>query len=406
MHLNSVNAHRGCSTSANSTSDNSTSASWPKSNWPKSKLAEVEINWPKSNRRCCLCFFFPSFFFFFSCFVFTFLTFYSSLSSFCFSSVKPQTLHPIFRWTLPLDPSSGELPSGEPPSGEPPSAGQPSAGPPKISRCFSLLRPLFFFFETAENKDVVTGQDNIHLANNLHLTKVAETTSCAEGASIPSSRDSLAFQERHGNAFVAAQARRQLPSTVPSSSDAPSEDPRFRTGLLAGQTPKENFRLFRPPPSNLARDHHHPHDRSCPGARDKSSLCVSVLLAGRCCLFGPRSVGGSRSLCKADTKVASKASWLPPTRDKPSATTSSLLRPLKNALGPSPNLARRCSCATAVSTANPCGSRPRLSNTLAIGVKQAARRRRRRTTRKGSESILETRWTGNAVNGTEASGPL
>ena len=50
---------RGCSTSANSTSDNSTSASWP-----KSKLAEVEINWPNSNRWCLLCFFFLSFFFF------------------------------------------------------------------------------------------------------------------------------------------------------------------------------------------------------------------------------------------------------------------------------------------------------------------------------------------------------
>ena len=50
--------------------------SWPKSNWPKSKLAEVEINWPKSNRWCLLCFFFLSFFFFF-CFVFLlFFTFF------------------------------------------------------------------------------------------------------------------------------------------------------------------------------------------------------------------------------------------------------------------------------------------------------------------------------------------
>ena len=45
-------------------------------NWPKSKLAEVEINWPKSNRWCLLCFFFLSFFFFF-CFVFLlFFTFF------------------------------------------------------------------------------------------------------------------------------------------------------------------------------------------------------------------------------------------------------------------------------------------------------------------------------------------
>ena len=59
-------------------------------NWPKSKLAEVEINWPKSNRWCLLCFSLSLFFFL--CFVFTFLYFFScscsSLSSFCFCAVS------------------------------------------------------------------------------------------------------------------------------------------------------------------------------------------------------------------------------------------------------------------------------------------------------------------------------
>ena len=86
-----------------------------------------------------------SFFFFY--FVFTFLHFFLVLIHlslhfvfvlFLFSSPKtwtePETPNPAphFRWTLPLDP-----PSGEPPSAGQPSAGQPSAGPPKIS--------LFFF---------------------------------------------------------------------------------------------------------------------------------------------------------------------------------------------------------------------------------------------------------------------
>ena len=65
---------------------------WPKSNWPQSKLAEVaevEINWPKSNRWCLLCFFFLSFLFFLLLY-FPFSSFfcsYSSLASFCFCIV-------------------------------------------------------------------------------------------------------------------------------------------------------------------------------------------------------------------------------------------------------------------------------------------------------------------------------
>ena len=140
--------------------------SWPKSNWPKSKLAEVEINWPKSNRWCLLCFFFLSFFFFLLlCFYFSLLfsCSYRSLSSFCFCAVsvfvskkpelnpKPRTLHP------PMDPSAGPPTTGEPPSARttlrsttlhrttlrrttlPPDR-------PKFRSFFSLLPPQFSFF--------------------------------------------------------------------------------------------------------------------------------------------------------------------------------------------------------------------------------------------------------------------
>ena len=83
---------RGCSTSGNF-------------DWLKSKLAEVEINWPKSNRWCLLCFFFLSFFFSFSLFFTFFLFLHISLFilflfCFCFRpqlelNPKPRTLHPI-----------------------------------------------------------------------------------------------------------------------------------------------------------------------------------------------------------------------------------------------------------------------------------------------------------------------
>ena len=110
-------------------------------NWPKSKLAEVEINWPKSNRWCLLCFCFLSFFFFF-CFVFllSFTFFLFLLISlfilflFCFCvrpqkpelNPKPRTLHPIsdgpFRWTPPLvnPPPPDNPPPDNPPPDNPP----------------------------------------------------------------------------------------------------------------------------------------------------------------------------------------------------------------------------------------------------------------------------------------------
>ena len=125
-------------------------------NWPKSKLAEVENNWPKSNRWCLLCFFFLSFFFFFLLCLFTLLYFfscsYSSLSSFlflfcfCFRPQKSKLMHPIsdgpFRWTPPpLDnpPLDNPPPDNPPPDNPPPDR-------PKFRSFFSLLPPQFSFF--------------------------------------------------------------------------------------------------------------------------------------------------------------------------------------------------------------------------------------------------------------------
>ena len=141
-----------------------------------------------------------------------------------------------------------------------------------------------FFFETAENKDVVTGQNNLRLANNLNLTESGRDHLVRRGWLIPSSRDSPAFQERHGNRLCWGTGQDAAPSAVPSSSDAP-----WRT--LASERDFSQARLQ----GKLSSSPPAARDRSCPGALDKSSLCVSSLLAGRCRLFGPRSVGGSRS---------------------------------------------------------------------------------------------------------------
>ena len=72
--------------------------------------------------------------------------------------------------------------------------------------------PFFFFFETAENKDVVTGQNNLHLANNLHLTASGRNHLVRRAWLIPSSRDSLAFQERHGNRLCCGTGQEAAPS--------------------------------------------------------------------------------------------------------------------------------------------------------------------------------------------------
>ena len=168
------------------------------------------------------------------------------------------------------------------------------------------------FFEAAENKDVVTGQNNLHLATNLHLTESGRNHLVRRGWLLPSSR----------------------PRSPPSA-----------------------------------------RDRSCPGARDKSSLCVSALLAGRCRLFGPRSVGGSRSHAKPTPKWRPRPAGCRRREISLQQQLPVFFRPLKRASGPSPNLARRCSWKPVLHPLDtparprsplqiPCGSRPRLSNTL------------------------------------------
>ena len=89
-------------------------------------------NWPKSNRRCLLCFFFLSFLFFLLLCLFTFLYFFLVLAHlslhfvvvlFLFSSRKtwtePETPNPAphCRWTLPLD---NPPPDNPPPDNPPP----------------------------------------------------------------------------------------------------------------------------------------------------------------------------------------------------------------------------------------------------------------------------------------------
>ena len=127
------------------------------------KLAEVEINWPKSNRWCLLCFFFLSLSFFFFSFVFLlFFTFFLFLLislfilflfCFCFRPQKPE-LNPAlhFRWTLPLDPHSGEPPPlDNPPLDNPRPDNPPPDNPPpapKISLFFFPLPPQNSFFSS------------------------------------------------------------------------------------------------------------------------------------------------------------------------------------------------------------------------------------------------------------------
>ena len=163
-------------------------------------------------------------------------------------------------------------------------------------------------------------------------------------------------------------------------------------GLLAGQ----RFRLFRPPPSHLARNHHQPH-ATVPALE----LWISLLFVS------PRSSQGD-AVCAvriSRSHAEPTPKWRPkPTGCRRKETNLQQQRPiffhrLKCALVQiqivethAPTFPAHC--AAAFSTANP------------LRLKTPTGKRRKRTTRKGSESILETRWTGNAVNGTETSGPL
>ena len=86
---------------------------------------------------------------------------------------------------------------------------------------------------------------------------------------IPNPGDSTTLQERQ-HCLCHGTSEEATPLAVPGSPDAPSQDPRFRTGLLASQTTGESFRFFRPPASNFARDHHHP-DATVPALEFRAS---------------------------------------------------------------------------------------------------------------------------------------
>ena len=112
---------------------------------PKSKLAEVEINWPKSNRWCLLCHFFLSFLFF--------LLLRPQKPEL---NPKPRTLHPIsdgpYRWTHPQvnpPPPDNPPPDNPPPDNPPPDNPPPDNPPPdnpKFRSFFPLFPPQFSFF--------------------------------------------------------------------------------------------------------------------------------------------------------------------------------------------------------------------------------------------------------------------
>ena len=89
----------------------------------------------------------------------------------------------------------------------------------------------------------------------LHLAECGRHHLVGSGWIIPNPGDSTTLQERQNNCLCRDTREEATPPAVPSSPDAPSQDPLFRTGLLAGQTPEESFRFFRPPASNFARDH-------------------------------------------------------------------------------------------------------------------------------------------------------
>ena len=138
---------------------------------------------------------------------------------------------------------------------------------------------------------------------------------------IPNPGDPSTLQERQSNCVCRGTSEEATPPVVPGSPDAPSQDPRFRTGLLAGQTPEESFRFFRPPASNFARDHHHPH-ATVPALEFRvSPLVVSACFSqgdAVCFVLVP-------AVNPVPVRGRSRASWLLPKRDNPSATTSSLL---------------------------------------------------------------------------------
>ena len=157
-----------------------------------------------------------------------------------------------------------------------------------------------------------------------------------------------------------------------------------------------------------------------------------VLACLRQCLpiSGVRSVVCTTSV-QRETTVVSLANWLPPNNVKPSAMTSKRRASLlwKGVMSKSRSITFVDTlappslqiCAMAFSAANPLlPSTPTVLHTARWWPKASSgrphqqvqtvkgrgkQRRRNKRTRYGSESILDTRWTGNAVNGTEARGP-
>ena len=101
-------------------------------------------------------------------------------------------------------------------------------------------------------------------------------TSWAVGGSSPAPGTPRRSKSDKATDFAAAQARRHLHLRYQAALTQPRRTLTSETGLLAGQTPEERFRFFRPPASNFARDHHLPH------ATIPRELWVSPLFASAC----------------------------------------------------------------------------------------------------------------------------
>ena len=204
--------------------------------------------------------------------------------------------------------------------------------------------------------------------------KVAETTSCAEGGSSPAPGTPRRSKSDMANALAAAQARRQLHLRYQAALTLP-----HRT--LASERDFSQARLQRK--AFVSSDHLPPTSPAITTIRTTilpMELRVRLLFVSPCfqqrnavCLVRVPSVDPVR-MQKPTTK------WRPrPAGCRRETSLQQQLpvffRPLKRALGPSPNLARRCSWKPVLHPLDtparprsplqiPYGSRPRLSNTL------------------------------------------
>ena len=211
----------------------------------------------------------------------------------------------------------------------------------------------------------------------LPLSVTEATCACqrhldSSGWIIHSPWDSSTLQERQSNCLCRGKSEEATPPAVPGSPDAPS-DTRFRTGLLAGQT-EESFRFFRPPASNFARDHHHPH-ATVPALE----LRVSPLFVSACFSQGD-AVCSVRVQGRHQRGVEGQLA-APNVRGDPCSTLptdlSNRILHCKSPAAQDPDCRTRCSVVGGQGWRTERG--------------KGRWRRRRRTTRNGSESILETR---------------